>query len=88
MSNLLQEIEGKLPQDKERMLAIINRFQELSAEERANFKVGRRAGIYSQLDDLYDLRKHEVVDQLVYQLTQGGNEVDDKTIYALMERFI
>jgi histone acetyltransferase (RNA polymerase elongator complex component) len=88
INNLLQEIEGKLPQDKEKMLAIINRFQALSPEERVNFKVGRRAGIYQQLDDLNDLHKHEIVNQLISQLSQDGNEVTEQTIYALMERFI
>ena len=88
ITNLLQEIEGKLPQDKERMLAAISRFQALSLEEKTNFKVGRRTGIYSQLDDLYDSHKHEIVDHIISQLSQGSNEVDEKTIYALMERFI
>ncbi len=88
ITNLLQEIEGKLPQDKERMLTVISRFQALSPEERANFIVGRRTGRYSELDDLYDLSKREVVDRLMRQLGQDGSEVDEKTIYALMERFI
>ncbi|MFC1929414.1 hypothetical protein ACFLW6_00890 [Chloroflexota bacterium] len=33
ITNLLQEIEGQLPQDKEKMLAVINRFQTLPLEE-------------------------------------------------------
>jgi biotin synthase-like enzyme len=86
--NLLQEIEGKLPHDKEKMLATIDRFQALPAEEKTNFKVGRRAGIYSRLDDLYNAQKYETVDRLIYQLSQGGDEVDETTIYALMERFV
>ncbi len=88
VTNLLQEIEGKLPGDKERMLAAINRFQALSPEERTNFKVGRRAGIYYELDDLYDSHKHEVAEQIIHRLSQGGSEVDEETIYTLMERFI
>ena len=88
ITNLLQEIEGKLPQDKEKMLASIDRFQSLSPEERANFRVGRRVGIYSQLDDLYDLRKRQIVEQLIGKLGQGRNEVDEETIYALTGRFI
>ena len=87
ITNLLQEIEGKLPEDKEKMLAAIDRFQSLSPQERTNFRIGRRVGIYSQLDDLYDLHKREMVERLVQRLSQG-NEVDEKTIHALMERFI
>jgi len=87
ITNLLQEIEGKLPEDKEKMLAAIDRFQALTPEERTNFRIGRRVGIYSQLDDLYDLHRREMVERLVQRLSQG-NEVDEKTIHALMERFI
>jgi len=87
ITNLLQEIEGKLPEDKEKMLAAIDRFQSLSPQERTNFRIGRRVGIYSQLDDLYDLHKREMVERLVQRLSQG-NEVDEKTIHTLMERFI
>ena len=70
------------------MLAVINRFQALSPEERDNFKVGRRTGLYSQLDDLYDAQKHEMVDRTIYQLTQGSHDIDEKSLYTLMERFI
>lgn len=87
ITNLLQEIEGKLPEDKEKMLAAIDRFQALTPEERTNFRIGRRVGIYSQLDDLHDLDRREMVERLVQRLSQG-NEVDEKTIHALMERFI
>ena len=88
ITNLLQEIEGQLPQDKEKMLAVINRFQTLSPEERINFKVGRRIGVYTCLDELDDGRRHETVAEVISRLGQDENEVDEKTVYALMERFI
>jgi len=87
-TNLLQEIEGKLPEDKEKMLATIARFQALSPEERANFRVGRRVGIYGELDDLNDIEKFQMVEQAINKLSQGNHEVDEKVIYSLMERFI
>jgi len=88
ITNLLQEIKGKLPQDKEKMLASIDRFQALLPEERANFRIGRRSGIYRHLDDLYDLPRRQAVEQVAHKLGQGSNQVDDKTIYTLMEGFI
>jgi len=88
VTNLLQEIEGKLPQDKEKMLAIINRFQSLVPEERANFRLGRRIGVYNQLDDLADERRNEVVEQVRNKLSQDGNEVGEETMYNLMQGFI
>ncbi len=88
ITNLLQEIEGKLPQDKEKMLASIDRFQSLSPQERTNFIVGRRVGIYIHLDDLANSHKHQAVEQLIHKLSQGSNQIDDETIHSLMERFI
>ena len=88
ITNLLQEIEGKLPQDKEKMLAAIARFQSLPPEERHNFRVGRRVGMYVQLDDLDNSHKHELVEHAIQKLSTDGNQVDEETIYALMGRFI
>jgi hypothetical protein len=88
ITNLLQEIEGKLPDDKDKMLAVISRFQSLSPEERHNFRVGRRTGIYSQLDDMKDEQKHRLAERAIKKLSDDGKKVSDETIYFLMERFI
>ena len=88
ITNLLQEIEGKLPDDKEKMLAAISRFQSLSPEERHNFRVGRRTGIYSQLDDMKDEQRYRLAERAIKKLSDDGKKVSDETIYFLMERFI
>jgi biotin synthase-like enzyme len=88
ITNLLQEIEGKLPDDKDKMLAAIARFQSLSPEERHNFRVGRRVGIYSQLADMADEQKHKLAEHAIAKLSDDGKKVSDETIYFLMERFI
>jgi hypothetical protein len=87
ITNLLQELEGKLPENKAKMQAAIDRFQKLTPEERTNFRVGRRVGAYARLDDLIDGYKHEAVEQVVRQLTKDS-KLDEKAIYGLMERFI
>jgi len=86
--NLLPEVEGKLPGDREKMLAVISRFQALSPEERANYKLGRRLGIYSRLDDLEDALRHEEVQQAMDRLGQKGDGVSDEVLFSLMERYI
>jgi hypothetical protein len=88
ITNLLQEIEGKLPDDKDKMLAAISRFQSLSPEERHNFRVGRRTGIYSQLDDMKDEQRYRLAERAIKKLSDDGKKVSDETIYFLMERFI
>lgn len=88
ITNLLQEIEGKLPDDKDRMLAVIDKFQSLSPEERQNFRLGRRIAIYASLGDLDDSGKHSLVEHAVEKLSPDGGQVDEETLYTLMERFI
>ena len=85
IANLLQEIEGKLPEGKEKMLAVIDRFQALSSEERTNFRVGRRARIYTYLDELNDSRKHQVVEQIIDRLSEGTQEIDEGVIQKMRE---
>jgi len=88
ITNLLQELEGRLPQDKEKMLATIAKFQSLSPEEKRNFKLGRRLGIYDGLDDLDNSLKHDGVERAIQKLQQDGKQVDEELICSLMERFI
>jgi len=72
--NLLEELEGAFPEAKAGLLATVERFFALSAEERLVFRVGRRKGIYRRLDDLSDRRTFlwlkGVVDQ--YAATDPG----------------
>ena len=88
ITNLLQEIEGKLPEDKPKFLAITDRFLALPPEEKTNFKLGRRVGIYNELDDLKDAQRHEAVEQMLKRLSRDNHQVSDETIFALMEEFI
>jgi len=88
ITNLFQEVEGKLPEDKEKMLAVFDRFQALPAEDRDDFKLGRRAGIYASLDDLNDPRKRDIVAQIRNRIDPDGSGIDDEVFYSLMERFI
>jgi hypothetical protein len=50
--NLLAEVEGRLPKDQGRMLAVIDRYLALPDEDRLLFRLGRRGGALQSLDDL------------------------------------
>jgi len=52
MLNLLEEVQGKLPEDKEAMIASIDRFLALSDDEKDLFQLGRRLGAFRTPDDL------------------------------------
>lgn len=87
ITNLLQEVEGKLPQEKEKLLAIINRFQSMPLTERTNFRVGRRVGIYTFLDDMNDARKRNAVDGVVSRIVIGDG-IDEDKLYEFTQRFV
>jgi hypothetical protein len=50
--NLFQEIEGRLPQDKASLLAVIDSFLKMSPRKQCLFQVGRRLGVLNRLKDL------------------------------------
>lgn len=86
--NLLSEVEGKLPEEKHRILAVINRYLSLPPRERLNFQLGRRAGYYERLDDLQDARRHEHIAQAIRRIeARSPNDVRE-TIANLKEGFI
>lgn len=85
--NLLMEVEGKMPEDKEKCLNIINKYLSLPDEERLNFKVGRRAGLYNRLADLSDSYKHDKIEQAIKCLRAQGSDVEE-AIFKLKNSFI
>ena len=86
--NLLQEVEGKLPEEKEKMLKRIDLYLALPREEKDNFRLGRRAGVYQSVEDL---SKPELRNQVEIALKQIKSERPDgieKVLSDLMEMFI
>jgi radical SAM superfamily enzyme YgiQ (UPF0313 family) len=85
--NLLMEIEGKMPEDKAKCLHIIDRYLSLADEERVNFKIGRRAGLYNRLSDLSDSYKHGQIQQAIKRLKAQGSDIEQE-ILRLKNSFI
>jgi radical SAM superfamily enzyme YgiQ (UPF0313 family) len=81
--NLLPELEGKFPEAKSACLATINRYLALPTQERLNFRLGRRAGYYEKLDDLYDAYKHQKVDETINHITSEAPDSVDELILQL-----
>lgn len=87
ISNLLPEIEGKLPEDKEKMLSVLSRFEALSADEKTNFIIGRRINVYHTIRDMNDYKRREVV-ALVRDKLSHDEAMEQKVIFSQMESFI
>ncbi|MCJ7604591.1 MAG: radical SAM protein [Dehalococcoidales bacterium] len=86
--NLLPEIEGRLPEEKDAMLEVIARFQAMPPEERDIYKLGRRLGIYDRLDELSDTSRRAEVVRVMEQVTGNDDVSLDDVLFKLMERYI
>jgi hypothetical protein len=95
--NLLEEVQGKLPEDKGKMLAVIDRYLAFPAEQRLRFRVGRRLGYLRNLDDLEDPDLSSRIDRIIEEVRRSVRKAEgrdaeereiEKEIYALMENYI
>jgi hypothetical protein len=86
--NLLEEIEGRLPRDKKKMLDVLERYFSLSEEQRLVFRLGRRSGIYRRLADLSDKSAYEELKNIVDHYETMGNSSLEKHLSTVMNRYI
>jgi radical SAM family protein len=85
--NLFQEVEGKLPEEKNLILAPLRAFARLDPEKQCLYQVGRRLGIFSRLSDMDSSHRIAKVEKTCRQLGITPENVDD-TVDELMKRFI
>lgn len=85
--NLFEEVEGKLPGDKEKMTGVIRRFLSMEPGERMLYQVGRRLGRLHSIDDLEDKGVRKELEDLCrsYGITPQNT---DEVINEVMKRFI
>ncbi len=85
--NLFEEVQGTFPEDKERMISVITRFLTLPPEDQVLYQVGRRTGVFSQLDDIADDARRAKAEHYCSELQITPDNVDD-AVDELMKRFI
>ena len=85
--NLFQEVEGTLPEAKERMISIIKRFLSMEPEEQMLYQIGRRTGIFSRLEDLNDPELRKYAEHKYSDLKVTPQNVD-RIVARFMKRFI
>jgi radical SAM superfamily enzyme YgiQ (UPF0313 family) len=86
--NLLEELEGKLPEDKETLLGIIDRYFALPEEERLIYRLGRRKGIYRRLDDLSNQRVYSSLKAIIDDYKGQDPGQLDRDLYKIMHNYI
>ena len=85
--NLFADLKGKLPEAQEDLLAITQRFLDLSEEEQMLYRFGRRLGAFTSLDDLNDTPRRTRVSQIMTENNVNSQNIDSM-IDQMMQRFI
>jgi len=85
--NLFQEIDGTLPEDKPRMMAVLEEFLEMTPEKQILYQIGRRLGYFQSLEDLASPSRRARAEKVRRELNITPDNVD-RTIEELMKRFI
>lgn len=80
--NLLQELEGGFPQDKHKMLGLIDRFLGLNREDQVLFQLGRRMGYFHVLEDLSSNARRSYVEQI-----RNKFDITPENIDRVLERY-
>lgn len=86
--NLLEEVQGKLPDDREKILAVIDGYLALPETDQLIFRLGRRKGLYRSLDDLSDGRLYHSLKETVEQYEQREPGQLDKALSLMMHQYI
>jgi radical SAM superfamily enzyme YgiQ (UPF0313 family) len=88
--NLLEEVSGKLPEDKNKMLEVVERYQKLPDSERLIYRVGRRGGAFRSTEDLQrDPATCQKIRNLILELkAKGGMDEVEKFITGMVDQYI
>jgi hypothetical protein len=86
--NLLAELEGKLPEDKPRLLAIIDRFRAMAPNLRRAFILARRGGMVASLDEMQDEAARESALHLLESVEDHYGGDLPAAVRDLMSRFV
>jgi hypothetical protein len=86
--NLLQEVEGKLPEEKRKMLNLVDRCLSLPKEEKNNFRLGRRTEVYQSAEDLSRSELRNRVEAALLRIESEGPGSLEEVLSELTESFI
>ena len=86
--NLLPELEGRFPQARQSCLDAVERYLGMPLKERLNYRLGRRAGLYEKLNDIYDAAKYDKIATAMQRVGADTAEKVDELIEGMKKRFI
>jgi len=88
--NLLEDVSGTLPRDKDKMLKVIDTYKSMSDEERIIYRVGRRGGAYRSINDLEnDPATRAKIESLISEIKeQKGADGLEQAINEMVDQYI
>ncbi|MDP2736046.1 MAG: radical SAM protein, partial [bacterium] len=91
MSNLLFEVEGQFPQDKERVLREINHYRQKQPLEKLKFRLNRRLrsylAVYGGLSPEMDRKVSEALESIAKEAPEAESKTN-QAISALKDGFV
>ncbi|WP_206355526.1 radical SAM protein [Vibrio maerlii] len=86
--NLLMEINGKLPEDKDKFLGIMDNFIALPRLEQMNFILGRRRNYYRQLSDLQPSFMYDLIKQDIDKIQRADPNAFESIFHSFRQQMI
>jgi hypothetical protein len=88
--NLLEDVSGKFPDDKDKMLAVVQSYQDLSETDRLIYRAGRRGGAYRSVEDLKrDPAAYQKIKALIQEVEEAeGPDGVEHMISGMADRYI
>lgn len=91
MSNLLGEIEGRLPEDKTRLLEVVNSYKTMDPGQRLKFRLQRRLNSYLSVYGSLGTHLENKVEAALKAIDKGSLEAEaltEQAISALKKDFV
>jgi radical SAM superfamily enzyme YgiQ (UPF0313 family) len=86
--DLLMEARGQLPEDKPKLLAIMDRYLSMSEPDRIHYTLGKRLGYYRQMDDMKDDNRKAFVESKVREVMENGPGRFDEICHHLRAQVV
>jgi hypothetical protein len=85
--NLFEDLEGRFPEDKEKMVGMVEDFLAMDVDEQVVYQVGRRMGMFRGTTDMADSGLREQAAAICARNSITPDNID-RVIDELMKRFI
>lgn len=86
--DLLMELRGQLPEDKTKLLSIVEAFLGLSEHDKLNFILGRRLGVYRRLKDLENASLRRLIDGKLQEIGTSQRADLERLFHSLRAQVV